>query len=80
MDLRQCDCFPNDDVLLEKAKRLAATTTSAAIASNTITLYTMLVLQNMLSKQIADPVNNREHILAISNTISNLAEGIIVID
>lgn len=79
MEIRQCDCLPGDDALLEKAKRLATTTASAATASNAITLYTMLILQNMLTQQSADPINNRINILAISNTIANLANGIIVI-
>lgn len=79
MESRQRECLAVDDALLEKAKRLAATSSSTAIASNTISLYAMLNLQLMLAQQAADPINNREHILQISNTIAQLAEGIIII-
>ncbi len=74
MDAWQHDCPP--DPLFEKAKRLAGTTASAAIASNAITLYAMLVLQNMLSEQAGNPNANMEAIILITNSIANLAEGI----
>lgn len=79
MDTRQLDWPLCGDPLFEKAQRLAGTTSSAAIASNAITLYAMLVLQNMLAVQAKDPLNNLDKIILITNNIATLAGSIIII-
>ncbi|KYZ76266.1 hypothetical protein AXX12_07450 [Anaerosporomusa subterranea] len=79
MDIRHLDWPPFEDALFEKAKRLAGTTSSAAIASNAITLYAMLVLQNMLAEQACNPNANIEAIILITNSIANLADSINII-
>jgi soluble lytic murein transglycosylase-like protein len=78
MDSRQLDWPPFDDALFEKARRLAGTTTSAAIASNAITLYAMLVLQNILAEQAKKPITNLDSIILITNSIANLADSITI--
>ncbi|MDF2500371.1 MAG: hypothetical protein K0Q77_1085 [Anaerosporomusa subterranea] len=70
MDPRQLDWPPFCDPLFEKAKRLAGTTSSAAIASNAIVLYAMLVLQNMLAEQARNPIANLDNIILITESIA----------
>lgn len=79
MDSWQHDCPPFGDPLFEKAKRLAGTTSSAAIASNVITLYSMLVLQTILAEQAINPIKNLDNIILITNSIANLADSINII-
>lgn len=79
MSNRQLDWPPCGDALFEKAKRLAGTTSSAAIASNAITLYAMLILQNMLAEQACQPNVNFDAIILITNNIAGLADSINVI-
>lgn len=76
MNTRQQDWSLSNDTLCERANRLAGTCASAAIASNAITLYAMLVLQNMLAEQAGNPNANMQAIILITNSIANLAEGI----
>lgn len=78
MDKRQDSPLFTDE-LFERAQKLAGTSSSAAIAANTETLYAMLVLQRILAQQAADPVNNLTHIIEITNSIANLGQSIVII-
>lgn len=79
MNTRQPDWPPFHDALFEKAKQLASTSSSAAIASNAITLYAMLILQNMLAERACQPNVNFDAIILITNSIADLADSINVI-
>lgn len=79
MDKRQPDRPLYADELFERAQKLAGTSSSAAIAANTETIYALLILQRLLAQQAADPVNNLTHIIEITNSMANLAQSIIII-
>jgi hypothetical protein len=66
----------NTHELQEKAQRLAAFPTTALNAGNAMIIYSMLVLNNILTQQTADPINNLDHILAISATLATLNSSI----
>lgn len=78
MDSRQLDWPSCDDPLFDKAKRLAGTMASAALASNAITLYAMLILQMILARQAKDPINNLNSIILITNSLAALADSIAI--
>lgn len=79
MNTRHLDWPPFCDELFEKAQQLAGTTSSATIAANTMTIYSMLVLQRLLAQQAVDPINNLENIICITNSIANLSDSITII-
>jgi hypothetical protein len=66
----------NTRELQEKAQRLAAFPTTAQNSGNAMIMYSMLILNNILTEQAADPVNNLDHILAISATLATLNSSI----
>lgn len=61
---------------LEELKKKACKTIefprSAAIAGNAITLFTMLVLQEILEQQTVNPIANLNNIIVLSNSIASL--------
>ncbi|VBB09844.1 Hypothetical protein LUCI_5142 [Lucifera butyrica] len=65
-------CGTETDELLEKAKKLAAFSNSALVAGNTITVFTMLVLQEILAQQAISPVTNFANIIALATEIAAL--------
>lgn len=62
--------------LQEKAQKLAAFPTTALNSGNAIIMYSMLILNNILTEQAADPINNLDHILAISSSLATLNSSI----
>lgn len=58
--------------LEEKAKKLAAFNNSAITTGNTIVVFAMLVLQEILEQQSLHPINNLNNIITISNSIAVL--------
>lgn len=74
--MRANDTFIDTEELQEKAQRLAAFPTTAQNSGNAIIMYSMLILNDILTQQANDPVNNLDHILAISSTLATLNTSI----
>jgi hypothetical protein len=70
----------NSTILFAKAKKLACNSTVAATAGNSVTLFALLVLQQILAQQALNPVSNLNNIIDISNAISNLNTSLTVLD
>ncbi|MCE5286284.1 MAG: hypothetical protein LLG02_10615 [Pelosinus sp.] len=74
--------YPNESFtictreLQEKAQKLAAFPTTALNSGNAMIMYSMLLLNTILTEQAADPINNLEHILAISAALATLNNSI----
>jgi hypothetical protein len=66
----------NTRELQEKAQRLAAFPTTALNSGNAIIMYSMLILNCILTEQTADPVNNLDHILNITSALATLNSSI----
>lgn len=67
--------FPiNSPLLIRKAEKVACNNTAVAMAGNAISIYAMLVLQEVLAQQALNPVANLDNIVNITTAISNLAE------
>lgn len=66
--------------LEEKAKKMAAFSISAATNGNTIAIFTMLVLQEILEQLAMNPTANLTGIVAISASIASLNNSIKLID
>lgn len=62
--------------LLERARKDASSSTTTAIAGNTVVLATMFSLYRMLEDRIATQTASLADILAISNSIANLSSSI----
>jgi hypothetical protein len=63
----------NTQELLEEAKKSTFCYPSAPIMGNVITLFAMLVLQNILAYEAAiNPIENLTNIISISNSIAYL--------
>ena len=76
------DDFPgnlNLEELEKKAKKMAAFSVSAATAGNTIVVFTMLVLQEILEELMANPIDNLTSIVQISNSIGSLNSSINIV-
>jgi len=63
----------DEKVLTELAKELSAFTNTTTRYSNSIVLYNMLVLYEVLRMQAKDPENNLSNILSISNAVAALS-------
>jgi hypothetical protein len=70
------DSFINTCELQEKAQRLAAFPTTALNSGNAMIMYSMLILNNILTEQTADPINNLDHILSITSALATLNSSI----
>ena len=63
--------------LERKAKRLANCSTRATVAaSNSIVIFTMLVLEEILEQLAQDPIANLSSILSVANSIADLGSSI----
>ncbi|MEN6566312.1 MAG: hypothetical protein ABFC57_08410 [Veillonellales bacterium] len=76
---KRCGIFCPEE-LEERARKLAAFSVSAATNGNTIALFTMLVLQEILEQLAADPATNLTGIVAVSASIASLNNSIQLID
>jgi hypothetical protein len=76
------NCCHFDLKKLAEESRCAAFRSSniAAATSNSVVIFTMLVLQELLIKECKKGTLNLDTIFLISNAISNLSVGIIVIN
>ena len=76
------NCGHFDLKKLAEESRCAAFRSSniAAATSNSVVIFTMLVLQELLIKECKKGTLNFDMIFLISNAISNLSAGIIVIN
>lgn len=63
-------------ILAEKAKDLSAFANSTTRFSNSIVLYTMFVLQDLLETEVRQPQVNLDNILAIANAIAMLSTSL----
>ena len=66
--------------LEKRAKKLAAFSISAATTGNTVSVFALLVLQEILEQQALNPTANLDNIIAIANSISLLNGSIKLID
>ncbi len=66
----------NVECLEERAEQLAAFSTGAATAGNTIAVFSMLVLQEILEEESVNPVANLANIILITNSIAALNASI----
>lgn len=69
----------NIEELERKAVKLAAFSVSAATAGNTIVVFTMLVLQEILEELALNPIANLTSITQISSSISSLNNSIRIV-
>lgn len=66
-------CLPE---LEKKARRLAASTQDTVAAGNAVVLYTMLLLEGILTCLAADPITNLDTILEVASRIAVLNSSI----
>ena len=66
----------NSECLEKKARKLAAFSNSAATTGNTIAIFAMLVLQEILEQEATNPINNITNIITIADSIANLNASI----
>lgn len=64
------------ECLEKKAEKLAAFSNSAATTGNTVVVFTILILQEILEMEAVNPTANLANIITISNTIANLNASI----
>ncbi|WP_371378067.1 hypothetical protein [Sporomusa aerivorans] len=76
-------CIPCPDIISDleelerKAKRLTSCSTRATIVTgNSIVIFTMLVLQEILEQLAQDPIANLSSILSVANSIAALNSSI----
>lgn len=62
--------------LEEKARQLGAFNATAITTGNTIVIFSMLILQQILEQQSRNPINNLGNIITISNSIAMLNTSI----
>ena len=62
--------------LEKKAGRLAASTHDTIVAGNSVVIFTMLVLEEVLEQLALDPITNLNSILAIANSVATLNSSI----
>lgn len=78
------DCYHiyeplNLEELEKRAQRLAAFSISAATTGNTVVVFTMLVLQEIIEQLAANPLANVTTIAQLSNSIALLNTSIKVV-
>lgn len=64
--------------LKKKAGRLAACTRDTVVAGNSVVLFTMLILEEVLEQLALNPIANLNNILAIASSIATLNSSIII--
>lgn len=83
MSSREKDCLCHGfciEELEEKARKLAAFPIPAITAGNTIVVFAMLILHEILEQQALNPVTNFNNIISIANSIAGLNTSIRVVD
>lgn len=73
--LNSCNMF-NIEELEKKARKLACSTNMTIAAGNSVVLFTMLLLEEILEQLALDPITNLSSIITIANTISTLNSSI----
>ncbi|WP_094605205.1 hypothetical protein SPSIL_032770 [Sporomusa silvacetica DSM 10669] len=58
--------------LEKKARRLANSTKTTIAAGNSVVIFTMLLLEEVLEQLALDPITNLASIIVVSNSIANL--------
>lgn len=58
--------------LEKKAIKLASATKTTLAAGNSVILFTMLLLEEILEKLALDPITNLDSIITIANTLTSL--------
>lgn len=69
----------NPEELEKRARKLAAFYVSAATTGNTIVVFTMLAMQEILEQLLANPVDNLTSIIQVASSISSLNNSIRVV-
>lgn len=65
--------------LERKARRIATSTNETVSTGNSVVVFSMLLLEEILKQLALDPITNLTNILLVSNNIANL-NGSIQID
>ena len=76
--LEVCESLDPEE-LEEKAKKIGAFNSSAITTGNTIAVFAMLVLQEILEQQARNPINNLHTIITLSNSIAMLNTSIKIV-
>jgi hypothetical protein len=82
MDAYQpCDVYAPWDIeeLEKRAVKMAAFSLSAATAGNTVVVFTMLLLQEILEELAQNPIVNLSSITQVSNSIGILNTSIKIV-
>lgn len=74
-DIGTCHDF-NVEELEKKARKLANCTRTTINTGNSVVLFTMLLLEELLEQLSRDPLANLTNILAIAAVIANLNNSI----
>jgi hypothetical protein len=72
-----CACICVEE-LEKKARRLANSTKTTIATGNSVVLFTMLLLQEILEQLSSNPIANLNSILAIANSIATLNNSITI--
>ncbi len=62
--------------LEKKAGKLASSTQDTIIAGNSVVIFTMLVLEEVLKQLALNPITNLNNILTVANSIATLNSSI----
>ncbi len=66
----------NPECLEKKARKLASCNKTTIATGNSVVLFSMLVLEEILEQLALDPITNLSNILSTANTIANLNTSI----
>lgn len=64
--------------LEKKSRKLANSNRTTIAAGNSVVLFTMLLLEEILEQLALNPVTNLSSILAIANSIATLNKSIVI--
>ncbi|TWH51600.1 hypothetical protein [Sporomusa sp. KB1] len=62
--------------LEKKARRLANSTKTTVAAGNSIVIFTMLILEEILEQLALDPITNLASIIVVANSIASLNNSV----
>jgi len=82
MDCHKCNeslAILNMEELEKKANKAIEFPRLATITGNAIALFTMLVLQEIITQQAANPVANLSNIIQLSDSVASLNSSIKII-
>ncbi|XEQ94586.1 hypothetical protein SCACP_34850 [Sporomusa carbonis] len=66
----------NPDEFKKKARKLACQTGTTIATGNSVVLFTMLLLQDILEQLAVDPITNLSNIITVANSIASLNSSI----